>query len=184
METRVARRAWSMAVGWPSDRERRRCSGCVHLPGGQGATALVRSLAPGDGRPRTRGPGCPSAGTRADSITPAVGMAASVCLPTMLIEATPRDRESLIALLPQCEGEALPIPFGELTGREIPSPEGVTVQFTGAELYRSVGVAPLLTFAVTVAGGSRALSSLGGSWSLSWSCRAGDNQPPSHRPRR
>jgi hypothetical protein len=71
----------------------------------------------------------------------------------MQIEATPRDRDSLIALLPDYEGDRLPVPFGELNGREIPSPEGVTVRFTGALQYRSVDVAPLLTFLLAVAAG-------------------------------
>jgi hypothetical protein len=69
----------------------------------------------------------------------------------MQIEATPRDRESLIALLPEYEGERLPIPIGDLNGKEVPAPEGVTARFTGAMQYRSVDAAPDLSFVVRIA---------------------------------
>jgi hypothetical protein len=71
----------------------------------------------------------------------------------MQIEATPRDRESLIALLPEYEGERLPIPIGDLKGREVPAPQGITVRFTGSMEYRSVDTAPDLEFIVDIARG-------------------------------
>ena len=50
----------------------------------------------------------------------------------MLIEVFPRDRESLIAILPEYEGERVPVPVHDLIGMEIPAPEGVSVRFTDA----------------------------------------------------
>ena len=71
----------------------------------------------------------------------------------MQIEAKPRDRDTLIALLPEYEGEQLRVPFGGLRGKEVRAPEGVTVRFDRAMQYRSVDVAPDLTFILTVAAG-------------------------------
>jgi hypothetical protein len=74
-------------------------------------------------------------------------------LPDMLIEVFPRDRESLIAILPEYEGERVPVPVNDLIGKEVPAPEGVTVRFTNAMEFRSQGLGPELTFLVTLAGG-------------------------------
>ena len=71
----------------------------------------------------------------------------------MLIEVFPRDRESLIAILPEYEGERVPIPLRELLGKEVPAPEGVTVRFTDTVDFRSQGIGPELTFVLTAFGG-------------------------------
>lgn len=47
----------------------------------------------------------------------------------MLVDATPHDRESLVATLPEYEGERLPVPVGELRGHPVPTPEGITATF-------------------------------------------------------
>ena len=71
----------------------------------------------------------------------------------MLIEVFPRHRESLIAILPEYEGERVPVPVHDLIGKEVPAPEGVTVRLTDAMEFRSQGIGPELTFLLTMAGG-------------------------------
>ena len=71
----------------------------------------------------------------------------------MLIEATPRDLQSRIALLPGGEYAA---------GQTVPGPEGATVTYGGTMEYRSVDVAPVMEFVMLA--GSTAVGSVIAAW--------------------
>ena len=71
----------------------------------------------------------------------------------MLIEATPRDLQSRLALLSGGEHEA---------GQQMPGPEGATVTYRGTMEYRSVDVAPVMEFVMLA--GSTAVGTVIAAW--------------------
>ena len=71
----------------------------------------------------------------------------------MLIEATPRDLQSRLALLPGGQNEI---------GQKVPGPEGATVTYWGTTEYRSADVAPLMEFVMLA--GSTAVGSVIAAW--------------------
>ncbi len=72
---------------------------------------------------------------------------------SVLIEATPTDRDAMSALVPDDQGA---------TGQVVPGPEGATMTYRGTTHFRSVDVAPVIEFVMLA--GSGVVASVVADW--------------------